>query len=280
MIRQIAQFLFMALAILFMNCSDNSTQPDPVELSIVTPVGGEIWFLYGDVNITWTSENAGEKIKIELSRDNGASWELVAETVNSGAFTWAVSGAESENVLLRLMDGDSGRSTTLDIPIRIKKLGNLDIDFYLHYVYDPYPTYQTVIWLDDENGDFVQSLFVSDWLARGGYNSRYVCPTWNSKANWTDGDTEDIDAVTGATPDWGVYSDYSFDVSDRGIAPGDYKLSIETHLTDEYNILYTGDVELNGENNSTEPEAIYRPEQHSLAGQVLENVRMEYIFVE
>jgi hypothetical protein len=270
--------LLLLIAVWLLNCENNSTKPEPVELTLLTPVGGEIWFLHGDVDITWSSKNGGSTIKIEISRDGGESWEHIAESTNTGNFTWAVSGDESDTVLVRLTDVESGKTATLASPLQIKALGYLDVNFYLEYVADPYPTYQTVMWLENENGTYLKSLFVSDWLARGGYNSTYVCSTWSSKAQWDNETEEDIDAVTAATPDWGVDSFYTFDLSGRTIAPGVYKFNIETHITGDYNILYSADIEFRGEDTTTEPTPVYSPGQHPQAGVVLTNVKIEYVF--
>ena len=276
--RKIIPLLLLSISVMLFNCDNNSTKPEPVELTLLTPVGGETWFLHGEVDITWSSKNGGSSIKIEVSRDGGETWDSIAETPNTGEFTWTVNGDESENVLLRLTDVESGKTVTVDSPVQIKALGDLDIDFYLEYVADPYPTYQTVMWLENVNGDCLQSLFVSEWLARGGYNSTYVCSTWSSKSQWAVATDEDVDAVTAATPEWGVDSHYSIDLSDRNVAPGSYKFNIETHITDDYNILYTADIEFSGEDNSPEPTPVYIPGQHPQAGVVLTNVKIEYVF--
>lgn len=276
--RNLTIFSLIVFFIALMNCENNSTKPEPVELTLLTPVGGDVWLIGADVDITWSAENAGSTINIEVSQDNGESWDLIAETANSGSYTWTVE-SEPNNVLLRVTDVESGVTASHDEPIAIRTLGTFGIDFYLEYVAEPYPTYQTVMWLDDENGNFVQSLFVSDWLYRGGYNSRYVCPTWAGKANWTDDNIEDIDGLTGPTPDWGVDSNYEFELKERGLAPGTYKFNIETHITNDYNILYTGDMEIQAEDNDNEPTPVFLPEQHPQAGLVLKNVKMKYVLI-
>ncbi len=272
-------FLLIACSLIFLYCDKNSTNPQPVELTILTPDGGDVWFLHGNVDITWSSKNAGPTIKIDISRDNGVTWEQITETINNGSLTWTVLGDASDTVLLRLTDVKNGTTATLDSPILIKALGTLDVDFYLQYVAEPYPTYQTVVWLEHENGAFIKSLFVSDWLANGGFNSRYVCSTWSSKAKWSEGGREaHVDAMTGPTPTWGVESQYSFDLTGRGVGPGLYKCNIETHITGDYNVVYSGDLEIRGENTSAEPSPVFMPEQHQQAGLVLTNVKMQYVF--
>jgi hypothetical protein len=65
-------------------------------LTITSPNGGESWFAGETKNITWTSANAGSFVKIELSRDQGSTWSLIAEnTTNTGLYSWLVSGPTS-----------------------------------------------------------------------------------------------------------------------------------------------------------------------------------------
>ncbi len=274
--------ILYCLGILFallLNCNDSGTEPAPTELTLLKPAGGEIWLVGEKVDITWSSKNAGQRISIELSRDNGASWSIIEESVeNSGSYSWLVNEQESDNVLVRIIDISTGKTSTHQTPIAIKMIGNLIVTFYLEYLADPYPSYQTTIWLENENGEFMQSLFVSDWLGRGGYAHRDVCSTWNAKANWTENHSEDVDAVTGATPEWGVDSQYTFDLSIRGIAPGTYKCNIETHISGEYNILYTGLINVNVEDSTVDPTPIYIPNPHESAGDILKNVKMIYSF--
>jgi len=272
--------VLISLFILF-SCGDNSTDPAPTELTLTAPAGGEFWLIGGTVEITWTAKNAGEKVKIELSRDAGETWQIVAEeAANTGSFIWDVVSPESETTFIRLTDISSNMTASHDIPVKIKSLGHLDVEFFLEYVADPYPTYQTTVWLEDKEGHFVRSLFVSDWLARGGYVHRYVCSTWSRKANWTEGQTEDIDAVTGATPDWGVDNVLHFDLKALDLAPGIYDCNMESHITGDYNIFYSGQLEIEDTQNSVEPTPVYIPEQHAIAGQVLKNVKMNYFFLE
>lgn len=117
-------------------------------------------------------------------------------------------------------------------------LGLLKIKFKLNPAKEITPSFQTMIWLEDEKGDFVTSLLVSDWTAYGGYKFENVCPTWNKKANWKDVSDEKLDAVTRATPNPFLGADSIIvDCAQLGLNPGIYKCRIETHIKKEYNII-------------------------------------------
>lgn len=61
-------------------------------LAISTPNGGEVFETDSIINITWSSSNLPGKIKIELSRDAGLSYEtLFDSTNNDGSEPWLVS---------------------------------------------------------------------------------------------------------------------------------------------------------------------------------------------
>jgi len=271
-------FTFFLAALIVIQCGDKSTEPVSIELTLLTPIGGEILLVGADIDITWYSKNAGSIIVIEISRDDEQSWQQMAEVENNGSYTWTVTEPESENAFFRIKDTKSQKTATHDNPVQIKAVGDLAVSFFLEYVADPYPTYQTVIWLENNDGTFVQSLFVSAWLAHGGYRSSYVCPTWARNAKWSDGQTEDVDALTGATPEWGVDSNYQFELKNRGVAPGSYRCNIETHIVGDYNILYTGDVEVMAEEYTVEPSPVFIPAQEPNAGLILKNVKMHYGF--
>lgn len=154
--------------------------------------------------------------------------------------------------------------------------GTLSVSFYLNELWDPTPTRQTVIWLEDTDGNFVRSLFVSAWLAYGGYSHTEVCPLWNAKADWGNVDKEEFDAVAQATPDWGATTIETFSLDSLEVEVGEYLCRIETHIKDEYNISYTGTIEVAKENNTVSPEPVYSPSEHEQAGALLNSVEMIY----
>jgi hypothetical protein len=54
-------------------------------------------------NITWSFVDVLSGVKIELSRDNGTTWELViADTPNTGSYLWVVTGPVTSSGLIRI----------------------------------------------------------------------------------------------------------------------------------------------------------------------------------
>ena len=82
-----------------------SISPIPVELTVVTPNGGEVWLIGTQQDIVWESQNISY-VSIELSIDSGATCTVIVDSlVNTGIYTWTVSApALSKNCLIRIND--------------------------------------------------------------------------------------------------------------------------------------------------------------------------------
>jgi hypothetical protein len=80
-------------------------------LIVTSPNGGEVWGIGDSYDITWSSPDfTGSDVKIELSRDGGATWEtLIASTPNDGSWNWGpVTGPASTTCLVRVSDAADG----------------------------------------------------------------------------------------------------------------------------------------------------------------------------
>src|SRR5262249_14635592 len=73
--------------------SEIITPDNPPTVHVITPNGGEVASVGADLDIQWsaTDDSHVASVTIRLSRDNGATWELIAADIpNSGSFTWPV----------------------------------------------------------------------------------------------------------------------------------------------------------------------------------------------
>jgi hypothetical protein len=62
--------------------------------------------------IEWESENIADPVKIELSRDNKITWEVIVEsTENDRSYDWVVDGNTSSNCYFRVSNGDIYKDT-------------------------------------------------------------------------------------------------------------------------------------------------------------------------
>jgi len=76
-------------------------------VTVTAPNGGEMLAIGSTETITWDHSGSLADVKIDLSRDNGSSWEsLTASTQNDGSFTWDVTGPSSAICLVRVASLD------------------------------------------------------------------------------------------------------------------------------------------------------------------------------
>ncbi len=72
-------------------------------LQVTTPRPGDVLRTGQRVNLAWKSTAVTGRVKIELSRDGGDTWETLFETTaNDGTESWTVTGAETQEALLRI----------------------------------------------------------------------------------------------------------------------------------------------------------------------------------
>ena len=92
----IVSFFLTVLCVVCVSCS--SDLPDK-GVTILNPNGSDKIKAGDSFEVRWKTEPTesefGKTVKIEFSRDEGKSWEKVAENVpNSGKYTWAVPQVE------------------------------------------------------------------------------------------------------------------------------------------------------------------------------------------
>src|SRR6266446_2270322 len=72
-------------------------------LTVLNPNGGEIWPLNSTQTIRWYPTGVSGKVRIELSRDGGATWKvLVSSTANTGALNWKVTKPATTQARIRV----------------------------------------------------------------------------------------------------------------------------------------------------------------------------------
>lgn len=76
---------------------------------VLSPSGGESWTVGTDAEVMWSSAGVDD-VHVELSRDDGASWETLAASVPAadGAFAWTVTGPAASDCLVQLSDVADG----------------------------------------------------------------------------------------------------------------------------------------------------------------------------
>lgn len=119
---------------------------------------------------------------------------------------------------------------------------------------------QFAVWIEDDRGAFVKTLFATRFTARGGYKKRpQALSTWVRRSALE----EPPDAVSAPTPRSGELS-YVWDCRDRGgslVPPGEYRFFVEGTLFWESLVLWSGRIVIGGPSDR----AVATPEYSSEA---------------
>lgn len=113
---------------------------------------------------------------------------------------------------------------------------------------------QFAVWVENEEGDVVKTLFVTSYTTKGrvrgneqpmrGYVKRPNCvPTWVKTVKANDLSDQQLDAVTGATPQAGGKQTFTWDFTDqqgKKVRQGKYRILVEATLYQASDIIYSG----------------------------------------
>lgn len=113
---------------------------------------------------------------------------------------------------------------------------------------------QYAVWIENDKGEVVKTLFVTSFTTKGrtrgneqpmrGYVKRPACvPTWVKAAKADEQTDQQLDAVTGATPQASGTQTFSWDFTDqsgKAVKKGTYKVFVEATLFNASTITYSG----------------------------------------
>ena len=167
-------------------------------------------------------------------------------------------------VLFVIISGFSNSNRTLELTFKLK-----NTEAFIS-------SDQMIVWLEKSDSSFVKTLFVSEYMAYGGFNLEYICPNWPERSGWEMISNDEFDAVTGATPGSGDVK-FEFIVEKDSIPDGEYKIFIEVHLAEKYNELYSTTINLSDTTCIRELSVTFIPEKYSKAtGNHLSDVKVVY----
>jgi hypothetical protein len=117
---------------------------------------------------------------------------------------------------------------------------------------------QFAVWIEDENGKFIKTLYATRFTAAGGYEIRPdSIPAWVERSGLASLSDARADAVSGATPQPGRL-EYVWDLTDEnGGAPdaAHYLFFVEGSLRWKNRVLYSGEIDLDSGDSVIEPQA-------------------------
>lgn len=124
-----------------------------------------------------------------------------------------------------------------------------------------YASNQFAVWIENEDGSFIKTLYATRFTAKGGYRDRPDAIRHWVECSKLQNMTE-ADALTGATPKSGTLS-YSWDMTDaKGarVPDGTYRFCVEGTLRWKNSVLFTGEIETGKNAASVEAAADYHYE--------------------
>jgi len=99
--------------------TDGQTTPllvilgDSGSLELTAPNGGEVWVYGENREITWNTTGNPANVRLEYSTDNGANWNMIAESAaNIGHYTWTIPQCSSTDCLVRITEIDGNPTDT------------------------------------------------------------------------------------------------------------------------------------------------------------------------
>ena len=115
--------------------------------------------------------------------------------------------------------------------------GSLEV----YFTYDKqsgWASNQFALWLEDADGNYVETLYATRYTANGGYKNRpESLSLWVGKSGLADKEKPDVDAVTSATPNPGELVFYK-DFAD--LPGGEYRFVLEGSLRWNNRVVYSG----------------------------------------
>jgi len=117
---------------------------------------------------------------------------------------------------------------------------------------------QYAVWIEDMDGNYVNTIFATNWTAQGGYRNRPdSIALWVDRSDLASIPRTEVDAISGATPRTGNQT-YTWNLTDKNgdIVPhGEYKFFVEGTLRWRNYVLYSGVITIGNEPVTVEADA-------------------------
>jgi len=86
----------------------------PPEITVTSPNGGENWIMNTTHDITWTSVNTSDNVKIDLFMDDAFYASIVSSTHDDGTYNWQIPGTYEESTHYKVKISDINDPSTFD----------------------------------------------------------------------------------------------------------------------------------------------------------------------
>lgn len=167
--------------------SDTNFTIEEPYITVNSPNGGESYEGCSSESITWASYGTGNYFDIEVSYDDGSSWETVASSVyesgSSGSYTWnPVDDIQSNTCLIRISDRNApGTNDLSDATFTLNK--NTDIVLTSPSGGEAWQVgdNHTIEWVSASTSDHFRLYYSID----NGSNWLFIGGTYSNNHNWT-----------------------------------------------------------------------------------------------
>ncbi len=168
---------------------------------------------------------------------------------------------------------------SLELSGEPKTPGRVHISFDLHKI-RRIASNQLAIWVEDENGKYQDTVFVTRFTATGGYRKRpEALPEWVDSVSWTDLQKKDVDALSSPTQQQGrkqIMWD-CIDYNGKPLSPGKYLMKIESNISWANRVLWQCTFEVGTRRNRGEAEVYYIPSDAASMEQPIENINVIFV---
>jgi hypothetical protein len=121
---------------------------------------------------------------------------------------------------------------------------------------------QIALWIEDESGKYVKTVFATQFTARGGFKKRpQALSEWVKVSDLVNASPAEVDAVSAPTQMAGMakLTWNCIDSAGEPVAPGEYVYKMEGNLFRENRVLWEGKIMVGRERNTSIAEPQYYP---------------------
>jgi len=138
---------------------------------------------------------------------------------------------------------------------------------------------QIAVWIEDINGNHICTLFATRFTTTGGYIKRPLSLSeWSSKFDIKNASKEDVDAITGATPQSGkqILTWNVKDKSGKAIPAGTYFVRMEANILDADKMFFRGEIKIGGSAKQSSGEITFSSTNLASGNVLFKDVLIEY----
>lgn len=157
--------------------------------------------------------------------------------------------------------------------------GLVKINYTLHHL-SRLASNQLAVWIEDEQGSYVKTLFATSFTANGGYKKRpESLVEWRKAADWENASKDVVESVSRPEQKEGDHSIYWDGTNESGklVQQGTYVYKIEGNIEWENRVVYSGKIVIGGSKNTTNASAAYVPEGAEKKGTLVEKVTADFL---